>query len=88
MERNYYCDERQYPLGLVLVPTRELASQVHSEAVKYSYRSLIRPCAVYGGTSVTGQMRDVAKGCVLLVATPGRLVDFLERGRIGLDLCR
>jgi superfamily II DNA/RNA helicase len=75
-------------MGLVLVPTRELASQVHSEAVKYSYRSVIRPCVVYGGTSITTQMRDVARGCVLLVATPGRLVDFIERGRIGLDLCR
>ncbi|CAI8008081.1 Putative ATP-dependent RNA helicase Pl10 [Geodia barretti] len=88
LERNGYRDERQYPMGLVLVPTRELASQVHSEAVKYSYRSLIRPCVVYGGTSITTQMRDVARGCVLLVATPGRLVDFIERGRIGLDLCR
>jgi ATP-dependent RNA helicase DDX3X len=88
LERNGYRDERQYPMGLVLVPTRELASQVHSEAVKYSYRSVIRPCVVYGGTSITTQMRDVARGCVLLVATPGRLVDFIERGRIGLDLCR
>ena len=88
MERGGYKDKRQYPLGLVLVPTRELASQVYSEAVKYSYRSLIQPCVVYGGTSVVSQMRDVARGCVLLVATPGRLVDFLERDRIGLDLCR
>lgn len=80
--------EKQYPLGLVLVPTRELASQVHSEVVKYSYRSHVRPCAVYGGASIADQMRDLNGGCLLLVATPGRLVDLLERGKIGLDQCR
>ena len=72
----------------MLVPTRELASQVYKEAVKYSYRSRMRPCAVYGGASIMDQIRDVSKGCVLLVATPGRLVDFLERGKIGLEQCR
>ena len=81
-------NEKQYPLGLVLVPTRELASQVYSEAIKYSYRSLVRPCTVYGGASIIGQIKEVNRGCVLLVATPGRLVDFLERGKIGLDQCR
>lgn len=79
---------KQYPLSLVLVPTRELASQVYAEAIKYSYRSRVRPCAVYGGASINGQMMDVSRGCLLLVATPGRLVDFLERGTIGLDQCR
>ena len=88
LERSGVSDWRQYPQGLVLVPTRELASQVYSEAVKYCYRSLLKPCVVYGGTSVGGQMSDVARGCVLLVATPGRLVDFLDRGRIGLDNCK
>ena len=79
---------KQYPLGLVLVPTRELASQVYAEAVKYTYRSLLRPCAVYGGTNVSAQMREVNNGCLLLVATPGRLVDFIERGCIGLEQCQ
>ena len=80
--------QKQYPLGLVLVPTRELASQVYMEAVKYAYRSRVRPCAVYGGASIAGQMREVERGCSVLVATPGRLVDFLEREKIGLEQCR
>ena len=53
-----------------------------------SYRSHVRPCVVYGGASVGDQMRDLDKGCHLLVATPGRLVDMLERGRISLEFCR
>ncbi|XP_074657738.1 ATP-dependent RNA helicase DDX3X-like isoform X2 [Tubulanus polymorphus] len=79
---------KQYPMGLILAPTRELASQIYDEGRKFSYRSRVRPCVVYGGADVGAQMRDLDKGCQLLVATPGRLVDMLERGRIGLDHVR
>lgn len=79
---------KQYPLALVLAPTRELATQIFDEARKFSYRSHVRPCVVYGGASVSEQMRDLDHGCHLLVATPGRLVDMLERGRISLEHCR
>ena len=43
---------------------------------------------VYGGADVGSQLRDLERGCHLLVATPGRLVDMMERGRVGLDYCR
>ena len=43
---------------------------------------------VYGGADIGGQLRDLERGCHLLVATPGRLVDMMERGRVGLDYCR
>ena len=43
---------------------------------------------VYGGADIGSQMRDLDKGCHLLVATPGRLVDMIERGKIGLDHCK
>jgi len=56
--------------------------------VQFSYRSHIRPCVVYGGADIGSQIRDVARGCHLLVATPGRLVDMMERGRIHLDNIR
>ena len=79
---------KQYPLSLILAPTRELASQIYDEARKFSYRSRVRPCVVYGGADIGVQIRDLEKGCLLLVATPGRLVDMLERGRVGLELCR
>jgi len=79
---------KQLPLALVLAPTRELATQIYNEARKFSYRSHVRPCVVYGGADVGGQMRDLDRGCHLLVATPGRLVDMLERGKVGLENCR
>ncbi|XP_050539576.1 putative ATP-dependent RNA helicase Pl10 isoform X4 [Daktulosphaira vitifoliae] len=79
---------RKYPLGLILAPTRELATQIYDEAKKFAYRSRVRPCVVYGGSHVMDQIRDLEQGCHLLVATPGRLVDMLERGKIGLDFCR
>ena len=43
---------------------------------------------VYGGADIGAQMRDLDRGCHLLVATPGRLVDMMERGKIGLDHCK
>ncbi|XP_076276990.1 ATP-dependent RNA helicase bel isoform X2 [Lasioglossum baleicum] len=79
---------KQYPLGLVLAPTRELATQIYDEARKFAYRSRMRPAVVYGGSNITDQMRELDRGCHLLVATPGRLVDMLIRGKIGLHNCR
>ena len=48
----------------------------------------MRPCVIYGGADVGAQFRELERGCHLLVATPGRLVDILERGKISLELCR
>ncbi|XP_034429161.1 DEAD-box helicase 3 X-linked a isoform X8 [Hippoglossus hippoglossus] len=82
-----YGRRKQYPLSLVLAPTRELALQIYDEARKVAYRSRVRPCVVYGGADIGGQIRELERGCHLLVATPGRLVDMMERGKIGLDYC-
>lgn len=76
--------KKAYPTSLVLAPTRELVSQIYDEARKFAYRSWVRPCVVYGGADIGTQLRQVERGCDLLVATPGRLVDLLERGRISL----
>ncbi|XP_075982297.1 ATP-dependent RNA helicase bel isoform X2 [Anticarsia gemmatalis] len=81
-------NRKQYPLGLVLAPTRELATQIYDEARKFAYRSRVRPCVVYGGSPIHEQLRELERGCHLLVATPGRLVDMLARGRVALDHCR
>ena len=70
---DYYGRRKQHPLALVLAPTRELATQIYDEARKFSYRSQVRPVVVYGGANVTDQMRDLDRGCHLLVATPGQL---------------
>ncbi|XP_064456706.1 ATP-dependent RNA helicase DDX3X-like isoform X2 [Ornithodoros turicata] len=84
----YSSRPKQYPLALILSPTRELACQIYDEACKFAYRSRVRPCVVYGGADPVQQMRDLDKGCHLLVATPGRLVDMMERGKVSLELVR
>ena len=83
-----YSHRKQYPMGLVLAPTRELATQIYDEARKFSYRSRLRPCVVYGGSYLQDQFRELEKGCHLLVATPGRLADMLDRDKIGLENCK
>ncbi|KAG8903908.1 DEAD-box ATP-dependent RNA helicase [Tulasnella sp. 403] len=75
---------KAYPTTLILAPTRELVSQIHDEARKFAYRSWVRPAVVYGGADINQQLRQIERGCDLLSATPGRLVDLIERGRISL----
>jgi ATP-dependent RNA helicase DDX3X len=75
---------KAFPTSLILAPTRELVSQIYDEARKFAYRSWVRPCVVYGGADIGTQLRSIERGCDLLVATPGRLVDLIERGRISL----
>ena len=72
------------PTALILAPTRELVLQIHEEARKFAYRSWVRPAVVYGGADIGSQLRQVEAGCDMLSATPGRLVDLIERGRISL----
>ncbi|KEY68700.1 hypothetical protein S7711_00574 [Stachybotrys chartarum IBT 7711] len=75
------------PLVLIVVPTRELAVQIFNEARKFCYRTMLRPCVVYGGIPVKEQAYLLAKGCDVLIATPGRLVDFMNRPNV-LTLAR
>ncbi|WFD26092.1 RNA helicase [Malassezia nana] len=79
-----YGRSKAYPSVLILAPTRELVSQIHEEARKFTYRSWVRPAVVYGGAEMGAQLRQIERGCDLLSATPGRLVDLIERGRISL----
>ena len=79
-----YRSRKATPTSLILAPTRELVSQIYDEARKFAYRSWVRPCVVYGGADIGSQLRAMERGCDLLVATPGRLVDLIERGRISL----
>ena len=70
---------RAEPLVCVVVPTRELAIQIFNEARKFCYRTMLRPCVVYGGGPLPEQLRLLGKGCDVLIATPGRLIDFIQR---------
>ncbi|KAF9461479.1 P-loop containing nucleoside triphosphate hydrolase protein [Collybia nuda] len=84
LSNGYSRSRKAYPTALILAPTRELVSQIHEEARKFSYRSWVRPAVVYGGADINQQLRQIERGCDLLTATPGRLVDLIERGRISL----
>jgi len=66
------------PIILVLAPTRELACQIKGEADKFGYSSLIKNTCAYGGAPKREQAKALRDGVEILIATPGRLIDFLE----------
>lgn len=68
------------PIGLVMAPTRELAMQIQVEVNKFAQASGVRCTAVFGGVSRYGQASDLRRGSEIIIATPGRLLDFLEGG--------
>jgi len=70
------------PQALVVTPTRELALQIYNEARKFAQGSMVKPVVAYGGTSTGYQARKLAEGCNILVATPGRLLDYVEKGKV------
>lgn len=71
--------------ALVLSPTRELCMQIEAEFQKYGqYMRGLKITAVYGGVSISGQIRSLKAGAQVVVATPGRLIDLLERKAISL----
>ncbi|KAM1130182.1 hypothetical protein ACFX13_045701 [Malus domestica] len=72
------------PTVLVLSPTRELATQILDEAVKFGKSSRISCVCLYGGAPKGPQLRDIDRGADVVVATPGRLNDILEMKRISL----
>ncbi|XP_071710545.1 DEAD-box ATP-dependent RNA helicase 11-like [Rutidosis leptorrhynchoides] len=77
-----------FPLALIISPTRELSSQIHEEARKFSYQTGVKVVVVYGGTPINQQLRELERGVDILVATPGRLVDLLERAKVSLQMIR
>jgi superfamily II DNA/RNA helicase len=72
------------PRALVLVPTRELAVQVSDELTPLAASRARTVKAVYGGTDLEKQIKQVNAGCDIVVATPGRLIDLLDRGAMSL----
>ncbi|MFE6976706.1 DEAD/DEAH box helicase [Streptomyces sp. NPDC057682] len=77
--------EPKAPLALVLVPTRELAQQVTDALTPYATSVQLRLATVVGGMSITKQSTALRRGAEVLVATPGRLKDLIERGDCRLD---
>ena len=74
------------PTALVLVPTRELANQVFEVIEPLGALRKLRSLAVYGGTNMERQLADVARGVDIVIATPGRLIDLIDRGAIDVSV--
>ncbi|XP_016350407.1 probable ATP-dependent RNA helicase DDX5 [Sinocyclocheilus anshuiensis] len=75
------------PICLVLAPTRELAQQVQQVAAEYGKASRLKSTCIYGGAPKGPQIRDLERGVEICIATPGRLIDFLEAGKTNLGRC-
>ncbi len=73
------------PQALILVPTRELAVQVHDEFTKLAHGQRIHCAAIYGGQPIRGQIVQLRKGAHVVVGTPGRILDHMSRGTLRLD---
>jgi ATP-dependent RNA helicase DeaD len=80
-------DEAQkFPQALIVCPTRELCLQIVSELELFKkFMPGMHVIAVYGGTSIGLQIRDLRRGVQIVVATPGRLIDLIERKAINLE---
>ncbi len=74
-----------HPLGLILAPTRELAVQINDVIAPLARRVNLNSQVVAGGLSYTGQIQALKRGVPIIVATPGRLIDLLEKRHIELD---
>ncbi|KAG8436367.1 hypothetical protein GDO86_007459 [Hymenochirus boettgeri] len=82
-----YLERGDGPICLVLAPTRELAQQVQQVADDYGKSSRLKSTCIYGGAPKGPQIRDLERGVEICIATPGRLIDFLEAGKTNLRRC-
>ncbi|CAN8002826.1 unnamed protein product, partial [Ixodes hexagonus] len=82
-----YLQRGDGPMALVLAPTRELAQQIQQVAADFGKASRIRNTCVFGGAPKGAQLRDLERGVEICIATPGRLIDFLEAGKVNLRRC-
>jgi ATP-dependent RNA helicase DeaD len=82
------CPPGNDPVALILVPTRELAVQVRDEAVKLAYGRDVRITACYGGKPLAKQIARLRDGVDIIVGTPGRILDLMNRRALSLDQLR
>jgi ATP-dependent RNA helicase DeaD len=83
---NRITSSQRFPKGLIICPTRELCLQITNDLKDYSkHEKSVTIEAVYGGTDIRTQMRNIKKGVAIVVATPGRLVDLIKRKAVDLS---
>ncbi|HEX7348990.1 MAG TPA: DEAD/DEAH box helicase [Rhodanobacteraceae bacterium] len=73
------------PRALILTPTRELAAQIHDNFHSYGKYVKVRECAVFGGVGMGGQVQALQRGVEIVIATPGRLIDHMQRHNVDLS---
>jgi len=78
-------DKSDYPQALILEPTRELAMQTCTEMQSFTEGGYPRTCVLYGGASYSGQIKDLKRGAEIVVGTPGRIQDHLERKTLDIS---
>lgn len=79
----------EQPQAVILCPTRELCLQIASDINNYSkYLKQLRVLPIYGGSNIEGQIKTLRKGVHIIVATPGRLIDLINRGKVDLQYVR
>lgn len=81
-------DKNQLPQGLILCPTRELCLQISKDLIQFSKYLDITILPIYGGVDIRKQMTEVKRGVEVIVATPGRLMDLINRRVISLKTIR
>ncbi len=78
--------KQKFPQALVVCPTRELCMQIVNDLEQFKkFMPGMQVVAVYGGTSISMQIRDIRRGVQIVVATPGRLIDLIERKAVNLE---
>ncbi|MEP1384355.1 MAG: DEAD/DEAH box helicase [Paraglaciecola sp.] len=80
-----FTDTQRPTRALVLTPTRELAQQVYKNFVAYAEKTHLNIAVAYGGVSINPQLSAMEKGVDILIATPGRLLDHIEKGSVDLS---
>lgn len=82
---NRITEKRTKPTGLIICPTRELCLQIAGDIENYAKYDALSVEAVYGGADIQKQIRNIKRGVDIVVATPGRLVDLIQRKAIHLE---
>lgn len=78
-------EEKAHPQALIICPTRELCVQINDDLREFKkYKRAVSSVAVYGGSSIATQIREIKRGVQIVVATPGRLIDLINRKTIDL----
>lgn len=78
--------KKNHPQALIVCPTRELCLQINNDLNNFKKNSgALHVMAAYGGTPISGQIRELKKGIHIIVATPGRLIDLIERKAVDLE---